>query len=91
MKKEIRCPYCFGTNIKKNGRNTKKMKQRFKCKDCKRNFVLNGRDWYISDEQKIYIDRLLAERISLRGICRVIKISLTWLLIYVKHLYKGLP
>lgn len=37
------------------------------------------------------IDRLLLERISLAGICRVMKVSQTWLLNYVSKLYEQLP
>jgi hypothetical protein len=37
------------------------------------------------------IQKLLAERISLRGICRVVDISLTWLLEFIKQLYRQLP
>ena len=37
------------------------------------------------------IDRLLLERISLAGICRVMKVSQTWLLDYVAKLYEQLP
>lgn len=37
------------------------------------------------------IDRLLLERISLAGICRVMKVSKIWLLDYVTKLYEDLP
>ena len=91
MKEKIRCPYCFDTNIKKNGKNSTKKKQRFRCKSCKGNFVIDGKHWYVSEQKRKYIDRLLAERISLRGLCRVVQISLSWLLVQVKHLYRALP
>ena len=86
----VSCPHCFGTKVKKNGKNTTKKKQKFKCKDCKRTFVIDGNKWLISVEERIYIDKMLAERISLRGICRVMGISLSWLLSYVKSLYAKL-
>ncbi len=73
----VRCPHCFGTNIKKAGLNTNKKKQRFKCETEKRHFTLKGKNWYVSAEQRQYIDRMLAERISLRGICRIVKVSLS--------------
>lgn len=88
---EGKCPHCFGTNIRKNGKNRTKKKQRFKCKGCKRNFVIDGKNWNISEEQRLYIDKLLAERISLRGICRVMSISLSWLMAYIERLYLSLP
>ena len=85
-----RCPRCLGTNIKKNGF-TDYLKPCNKCKECKYKFVDNGQKWFISPDKKIYIKRLLAERISLRGICRVMDISLTWLLAFIKELYAELP
>ena len=48
---------------------------------------MGGRKWYVSDEQLELLQKLLLERISLRGICRVIGISLSWLLFYLKKLY----
>lgn len=37
------------------------------------------------------VDRLLLERLSLRGICRAVRISLTWLMSYVKRRYEKVP
>jgi hypothetical protein len=34
----------------------------------------------IAHEQRLQIEHLLRERISLRGICRTVGVSLTWLL-----------
>ena len=85
-----RCPRCLGTNIKKNGY-TSSLKQLNKCKDCKYKFVKGGQEWQVSLPDKSLIKRLLLERISLRGICRVMQISKTWLLHYIKELYAELP
>jgi insertion element IS1 protein InsB len=85
-----RCPRCLGTNIKKNGF-TSYLKPCHKCKDCKYKFVDKGQDWFISPDKKIIIKRLLLERISLRGICRVIDISMSWLLQFIKEIYSELP
>jgi len=46
--------------------------------------VENPEKKLISQEQWEQVDKLLLERVSLRGICRVVGISLTWLLQYVK-------
>jgi len=89
--KNERCPYCLGTNLRPKGWNTKKTKRRLKCGCCKKHFVMNGKSWFVSDVQKELIDALLLERISLRGICRVVKISLSWLLCYIKKLYSEQP
>lgn len=37
------------------------------------------------------INKLLLERISLSGICRVCEVSQPWLLNYIKELYSNLP
>jgi len=89
--KNERCPYCLGTNLRPKGWNTKKTKRRLKCGCCKKQFVMNGKSWFVSDVQEELIDALLLERISLRGICRVVKISLSWLLCYIKKLYSEQP
>ena len=88
--KKDRCPYCLGTNLRPKGWKTKangKRQRRFKCQDCKKHILLGGRNWFVSDEQLSLIQKLLLERISLRGICRVVGISLSWLLLYIKRLY----
>lgn len=44
------------------------------------------------DERQIgLVKDLLLERVSLRGICRVVKISLGWLMAYIKKLYAEQP
>lgn len=45
----------------------------------------------LSEEKKEVIKKLLLERIALRGICRVIGVSLTWLLGYIVEVYQELP
>ncbi len=45
----------------------------------------------MSPSEKAFINKLLLERISLSGICRVCNVSETWLLNYIKELYSNLP
>ena len=45
-------------------------KQKYKCKDCGRQFVLNPYPNKISDETKQLIEDLLLEKISLAGIVK---------------------
>jgi hypothetical protein len=52
-------------------------------------FVL--RDEAVSAQTKELIVSLLLERISLRGICRVAKVSLCWLLNFIEKLYEIVP
>jgi len=84
------CPHCKSTHIKKNG-HTHYGKQNYYCLVCCRQFVEGGQDWFVSDSDRELIDKLLLERISLRGICRVVGISEVWLLNYLKGLYSNLP
>jgi len=84
------CPHCKSKNTKKNG-HTHNGKQNNMCKDCKRQFVEGGQDWFVSDAQKALIGRLLLERISLAGVARVAEVSEKWLLDYIKILYSDLP
>jgi insertion element IS1 protein InsB len=90
-KENERCPYCLNTNLRPKGWNTKRTKRRKKCIDCKRHLVLEGKNWFVSDAQIELVDALLLERISLRGICRAIKISLSWLMKYMVRLYDRQP
>ena len=84
------CPHCESTNIKKNG-HTHYGKQNYQCTDCERQFVESGQSWFVSESEKSLINKLLLERISLSGICRVCDVSETWLLHYIKELYSNLP
>lgn len=45
----------------------------------------------MSASDKLIINKLLLERISLGGICRVCDVSEQWLLTYIKELYTNLP
>lgn len=86
----MNCPHCHSPQIKKNG-HTYYGKQNYRCTVCLRQFVESGPDWFVSLEDKKLIDKLLLERISLAGICRVCGVSETWLLKYIKSLYNNLP
>lgn len=84
------CPNCESQSIKKNG-HTHHGKQNYKCNDCGRQFVENGTSWFISEDTKSLIDKLLLERISLNGIIRVTGVSKSWLQLYIKQLYESIP
>jgi IS1 family transposase/transposase-like protein len=90
-KKKERCPYCLGTNLRPKGWNRKKTKRRLKCSNCKKHITTNGKSWFIDRGKIELINALLLERLSLRGICRVVKISLSWLLPYISKLYDSTP
>ena len=92
------CPMCGSTRFKKNG-HTRHGQQNHHCKACNRQFGATAKNRTILYEQRTLIERLLCERLSLRGICRAVGVSLTWLLHFVvercaacpDHLHVELP
>lgn len=66
-------------------------KDRCKCKKCKRQFVVKRTYLGLSKEQKMLIERLLFERISLLGICRVLDIEEHQLYTYLDEVYEDVP
>ena len=84
------CFYCGSTKVVKNGK-TYYGKQRFKCHDCHRQFVANRTFKTLSNSEKELIGDLLVERISLEGICRVLKISAYHIYTYMDELYQEIP
>ena len=84
------CPACGSTRFKKNG-HTHNGKQQHQCKTCTRQFVQCSEQYRSSDETRALIERLLVERISLRGICRAVGVGLKWLLGFLVQCIEALP
>ena len=84
----LRCPQCGLSHIKKNG-HTHSGKQNYRCRDCGRQFVAHSQR--LGDDKRQVIKKLLLERLSLRGICRTLNISLTWRLAFIAEVYSDLP
>lgn len=84
------CPTCGSDNLIKNG-STPNGKPKHQCKNCGRQCVENPTKTTISTETKQLIDRLLLERISLRGIARVAQVSWSWLQAYVNRKLDCVP
>jgi insertion element IS1 protein InsB len=84
------CPQCGSTTYKKNG-HIHNGKQNHQCKDCGRQFVQCSDQYLISDDKRALIERLLLERISLRGICRAVGVGLKWLLGFIVTCFEALP
>lgn len=80
------CPYCQSEQILKNG-STHHKKPKFLCKSCGRQFIENPQKKYRTESDNNLIDKLLLERISLRGIARVLGISVRSLQEYVNKFY----
>ena len=74
MKAIYACPSCESEDVSRNG-HTRHGKQNYKCRDCRRQFVLDPQWQMLSEEQKGLIERLLLERLSLAGIARVLQLS----------------
>src|SRR5215475_11782208 len=89
IKREI-CPQCGSKHYKRNGR-IHTGKQNHKCKACGRAFVLVPENHVITEEQCVLIERLLLERISLRGICRAVGVGLQWLLQFMSARFQAAP
>src|SRR5215470_12081724 len=73
------CPACGSHRYKKNG-HTRHGKQQQQCKACERQLSATADDCLMTDERRTRGEPLLRERIALRGICRAVGVSLTWLL-----------
>ena len=84
------CPQCGSRWYKRNG-HIHTGKQNHRCKQCGRAFVLNPENQVITEEQRTLIERLLLERISLRGICRAVGVGLRWLLHFMGERFQAAP
>ncbi len=84
------CPTCASKHLIKNG-SVHNGKSKHQCKNCGRQFVVNPTKTTISTETKQLIDKLLLERISLRGIARVTQVSWSWLQDYVNQRLARIP
>lgn len=85
----ILCPNCLSHKIVKNGL-TYYCKQNHKCKNCQRQFVLNNEHTVDGVLQEI-ARRALLERLSLRGICRLIGVSLSWMMSFAVKTWADSP
>jgi insertion element IS1 protein InsB len=84
------CPRCKSAKYKKNG-HIHNGKQNHHCHNCGRQFVQCCEQYLISEDQRGLIERLLVERISLRGICRAVGVTLKWLLGFLVQCFEALP
>jgi IS1 family transposase/transposase-like protein len=84
------CPSCGSLETIKNG-STHNGKSKCQCNQCGRQFVLNPSQKTVSEETKQLIDKLLLERMPLRGIERVTGVSWSWLQNYVNDKFAAVP
>lgn len=83
---KICCPECGSTKNNKND-HIHTGKQNHYCKTCVRQFVENPEQKLISIEKREQVRKLLLERIP----CRVMGVSLLWLLDFMTSEYEQLP
>jgi len=86
----MQCPECGSERHIKNGR-TYYGKQRYQCKDCKRQYVEGSEYQHISPETWELVDKLLLEKLPLAGIARVTEISESHLQDYVNRKLESVP
>jgi insertion element IS1 protein InsB len=84
------CPTCGSQQFKKN-RHIHTGKQNHQCKACGRQFVLLVTQRLVPAEDRTLVERLLCEKISLHGICRVVGVSIRWLMDFVSARFTALP
>jgi hypothetical protein len=84
------CPRCKSPKYKKNG-HIHNGKQNHHCHGCGRQFVQCCEQYLIAEDKRGLIERLLVERISLRGICRAVGVTLKWLLGFLVQCFEALP
>jgi transposase-like protein len=83
-------PNCGSHHTIKNG-SIHNGKPKHQCKESGQPFVINPTNKTVSDETKQLIDKLLLERISLRGIARVTGVRWSWLQNYVNNKFSQVP
>jgi len=84
------CPRCHSTYILKNG-STHHKKQKYLCKSCRYQFIDNPSKKYITPSEINLVQSCLVERISLAGISRITKISLTSVQRLVNRFLRQVP
>lgn len=90
MDKSEICFNCGSANVIKYGK-TYYGKQKCKCHNCRRQFVVERRRRTLSFTDKELIKKMLLERISLEGICRVLGIAAYLLYNFMDELYRSVP
>ncbi|MGE3542022.1 MAG: IS1 family transposase [Candidatus Tectimicrobiota bacterium] len=84
------CPRCQSPKLKKNG-HIHNGQQQHHCHDCGRQFVQCCEPDLIAEARRRLIERLLVERIALRGSCRAVGVTLTGLLGCLVQGFAALP
>ena len=81
------CPRCSAPHVVRNGP-SRSGAASFRCRGCGRRFVAAPRKGPVPDGDKAAVERMLAERLSLRAIARITGRSRSWLQGFVNHLLR---
>jgi insertion element IS1 protein InsB len=84
------CPRCKSAKYKKNGP-IHNGKQHPHCHDCGRQFVRCCAQYRIAADRRALSERLLLERMSLRGMCRAVGVTRKGLLGFLGQCFAALP
>ena len=84
------CPRCKSPKYKKN-EHIHTGKHNHHCHTCGRQFVQCYEQYLVSEDKRALIKRLRVERISLRGICRAVGVTLKRLLGVLVQCFEALP
>jgi insertion element IS1 protein InsB len=84
------CPRCKSPKYKKNG-HIHNSKQNHHCHDCGHQFVQCCEQYLMAEDKRRLIGCLLLERLSLRGICRAVDVTLKGLLGFLVQCFEALP
>ena len=83
-------PECGSPLFKKNG-HIHAGKQNHRCKTCGRQFAVNATNRVIDAEHRSVVERLLRKKVSLRGICRALDVSIRWLMDFMVVRFAAVP
>ena len=83
-------PDCASTSFKKNG-HIHNGKQNNRCKACGRQFVSEFEQRIVPEDDRERVRPLLAERVSMHGICRVMGVGMTWMMGFAEECYAAAP
>ena len=85
MCNNLKCKYCGGNNINKDGI-VNNGNQRYLCRDCKKTFTITKRKY--SEEYKLKIIKMYLENVGIRSIERLENIPNTTILKWIKNFGK---
>lgn len=83
------CPLWVSSSTKYG--TTRHGQQRYKCKGCGYQFSALNNQKIITAAELSIINKLLLERLSLSGICRIMDVSMPWLLQHIEQVYNDIP